>query len=192
MSLTKEKIEANTQKFLELNEKYEIFSVSLKEFLGEQFFYAPASTMLNLHNAFPGGLLDHLIKICKYMIQVNKLLPESMRIDEKSIFRTAFISEIGKTFLYKPCQSEWHRKNLGKLYEFNEEIQSMKIGERSAFYAMGHGVNLSEDEFAAIVNLDKSDEDKQARFFGGTLSTLLRQAIDLAIMEEKHAAEKAK
>lgn len=187
--LTAEKIEFNNQKFLELNEKYEIFSEGLKAFLGQDFFHAPASTMLSLHNAFPGGLLDHLMKVCKYMIQMNKLLPESMRIEERSIFKTAFLSEIGKTFLYTPCMSAWHRTNLGKMYEFREDLQSMKVGERSAHYAMGHGVALSESEYAALVNLDKSDDDKQVRFFGGTLSTLLRQAVDLAILEEKHAAE---
>jgi hypothetical protein len=52
--LPKEKIIANKTKFQELNEKYQIITPALAEVLGDKFYEAPASTMLSLHNAFPG------------------------------------------------------------------------------------------------------------------------------------------
>ena len=62
----------------------------------------------------------------------------------------------------------------------------MKIGERSIYYSMKYGVDLSEEEYQAIINYDKTEEDKQAKWYGGTLSTILKQANDLAIIEEKN------
>lgn len=187
--LSKEKILANQAKFQELNEKYSIMSSALLDVLGDKFYEAPASTMLSLHNAFPGGLLDHLMKVARYAVQLNRLIPQTMRQDERSVFKVAFISEIGKTNLYIFNESEWHRKNQGKMYEFNEDLTSMRVGERSAYLALSNGVELTPEEFQAIVNHDKPCDDMQAKWHSSTLAQILRQAIDLAIMEEKHLEE---
>jgi len=157
----KDKIERNTKKFYATNEKYGIFTPEILEFLGESFITAPASTMKSLHNAFPGGLLDHIITTTKYAVDINLTLPEELRVENESLVKVCFIHQIGKTFLYKMCESEWHRVNQGKMYEFNDELTSMKVGERSAYYALRYGVELSENEYQAVINYDKSDEDKQ-------------------------------
>ena len=72
------------------------------------------------------------------------------------------------------------------MYEFNEELVSMKVGERSIYYATKYGVDLSEEEYQAIINYDKTEDDKQSKWYGSTLSTILKQANDLAIIEEKN------
>lgn len=182
----KDKILKNKQTFLEKNKLYGILNKELLDYLGEDLLTAPASTMTSLHNAFPGGLIDHVLKTTKYAIGINKLLPESLSVDAQSIVKVCFLHQIGKTFLYKWCESEWHRTNQGKMYEFNEDITSMKIGERSVYYAMKYGVTLSEEEYQAIVNYDKPDDDKQSKWYGSTLSTILKQANELAIIEEKN------
>ena len=53
--------------------------------------------------------------------------------------------------LYKECNSEWHRKNQGKMYEFKENLVSMRVSERSVYYALSHGVKLTQEEFSAII-----------------------------------------
>ncbi len=182
----KEKINKNNQTFIEKNELYGILTKELLEYLGEDLLTAPASTMKSLHNAFPGGLIDHILKTTKYAIGINKLLPTGMDVEAQSIVKVCFLHQIGKTFLYKWCESEWHRNNQGKMYEFNEELTSMKIGERSVYYAMKYGVKLSEEEYQAIVNYDKPEDDKQSKWYGSTLATILKQANELAIIEEKN------
>tara|TARA_R100001460_G_scaffold66289_3_gene106695 strand:+ start:183 stop:764 length:582 start_codon:yes stop_codon:yes gene_type:complete len=182
----KDKILKNKQTFLEKNELYGILNKELLDYLGEDLLTAPASTMTSLHNAFPGGLIDHVLKTTKYAIGINKLLPDSISVDAQSIVKVCFLHQIGKTFLYKWCESEWHRNNQGKMYEFNEELISMKIGERSVYYAMKYGIKLSEEEYQAIVNYDKPEDDKQSKWYGSTLSTILKQANELAIIEEKN------
>ena len=72
------------------------------------------------------------------------------------------------------------------MYEFNDDVTSMSVGERSAIYAMSNGIELSETEFQAIVNHDKDDSDKQSKWHTETLGVILRQANELAILEEKN------
>jgi hypothetical protein len=185
LDLDKTRLEKNVKKFEEVNGKYEFFTKDLLDFLGQDYFLAPASPMRDMNNAFPGGLLDHTIKVAKYAVYLNNSLPESMREPLESVLKVSFLSEIGKTFLFKPCTSEWHIKNQGKYFEFNEDLVSMKVGERSAFYALSNGVKLTEEEYQSILNHDKSEEDKQVRWYTSKLGQLLKQATDLAILEEK-------
>ena len=182
----KDKILKNEEIFLEKNKLYGILTKELLDFLGEDFMTAPASSMTSLHNAFPGGLIDHILKTTKYAIGINKLLPQNIEVEAHSIVKICFLHQIGKTFLYKWNESEWHRKNQGKIYEYNEELVSLKIGERSVYYSLKYGVELTEEEYQAIINYDKSDDDKQSKWYGCTLSTILKQANELAIIEEKN------
>jgi hypothetical protein len=192
VTLDKAKLEKNVKKFEEVNGKYKIFTDDLMDFLGQDFFLAPASPMRDMNNAFPGGLLDHTIKVAKYAVYLNNSLPESMRESIDSILKVSFLSEIGKTHLFTPCQSEWHIKNQGKYFEYNEELVSMKVGERSAYYALSNGVKLTDDEYQAILNHDKGEEDKQVRWYTSKLGQLLKQATDLAILEEKETLKNGK
>ncbi len=182
----KEKILKNQDKFLNTIDTYKIFTPELLEFLGDEITTAPASTMESLHGAFPGGLVDHILKTTKYAIGINEILPTNLKVSKTSLIKTCFLHQIGKTFLYVWNESDWHRKNQGKIYNYNEALVSLKIGERSAFYALKYGVKLNEEEYQAIVNYDKSDDDKQSKWYGSTLSTILKQANELAIIEEKN------
>ena len=71
------------------------------------------------------------------------------------------------------------------MYDFNEELISMRVGERSIYYATKYGISLTEEEYQAILNYDKSEDDKQSKWYSSTLSTILKQANELAIIEEK-------
>ena len=181
----KEKILKNKEKFNKTNETYNILSEKLLEFLGEDLYSAPASNMESMYNAFPGGLIDYILTVTKYGINLNDILPESQRVDKKSIMRVCFLHQLGKVKLYKFCESEWHRKNQGKMYDFNEDLVSMRVGERSAYYSLRYGVELSDEEYQSILNYDKTDDDKQSKWYGSTLSTILRLANELAIIECK-------
>ena len=185
MALTKDKLKKNAMTFFEKVEEYGVYTPELTEFLGAAIGDAPASTMTSLHNAFQGGLIDHILKVTKYAFNINEMLPKNLKQDKTSIIKVAFIHQIGKVFLYNENPSQWHRDNQGKMYEFNEELVSMRVGERSAYYAMDKGVSLTEAEFQAIINYDKSEEDKQAKWHSEPLGVILKQANELAIMEEK-------
>ena len=175
-------------KFIETIRNYNVCNEELIDFLTEHgLFEAPASTMKSLHNAYPGGLIDHIFKVTSYAIKINDGLPEKMKQTKDSLVKVSFLHSIGKVGLYKTCTSEWHRKNLGKMYEFNEDITSMSVGERSIYYILKtKNFNiLTSEEYQAIINFDKNNDDKAAEWHTETLGEILKIAIKLAILEEK-------
>lgn len=184
MSLKAEQIAKNTRKYFQTATDLGFMNEDLMTFLGEDIIKAPASTMKSLHNAFEGGLIDHLLTVTKYAVNFNNSLPEDERVNQESLIKVCFLHQIGKAKMYKPCLSEWHRNNQGKMYEFNEDIVSMRVGERSLHYAFSHGVKLTDVEFSAILMFDKSD-DKMAEYHNSTLGDLLKSASVFAIKHEK-------
>lgn len=185
MSLTKAKLQKNAETFLAKAKEYNILTPELEEFLASNIGMAPASSMEDLHNSFQGGLIDHILKVAKYGIQIAGVLPKQLQPTKASIIKVSFLHQIGKTFLYQENDSAWQKTNQGKNYVFNNDLTSMRVGERSAYYATKYGVDLTEEEFQAIINYDKSDADKQAKWHSCTLSTIIKQANELAIIEEK-------
>lgn len=189
MMINSNLIDNNKSVYIQKITEYNVCRINVIENLGvDGLFTAPASTMLSLHNAFPGGLVDHLLRVTKYAVQINDLLPSGLKSNKESVVRVALLHGIGKVGLYTPCKSDWHIKNQGKMYEFNEDITSMRIGERSIFYLIsnGNGDMLTDIEYQAILNHDKNlNEDQMVKWHTNTLGVVLRQAIELAIMDEK-------
>jgi len=182
-----DKLEKNKKKFLETNEQYKIFSIELEDFLGDDFYISPASPSTDLYGCYPGGLLDHLIKVCKYTLLLNDILPDKIKISKEKLIKTVFLSQIGKVFLFKENPSEWHRLNLGKLYVYQQDDKvALRVGERSVYYATKYGISLDEDEYQAIINLDKDSEDKMAKWHSSIMGQILKQGFELALIEEKY------
>lgn len=186
MSLDQNQIVANTKKYFETATKIGFLTPELQSFLGTDFIKAPASTATNLHNAFEGGLIAHLLNVTKYAVMFNNALPENERVDQNSLIKVCLLHQIGKAKLYLPNPSEWHKTNLGKMYNFNEEITSMRVSDRSVIYAMSNGVRLSEEEAQAILFFDREDE-KMAEYHNSRLGDLLKVANLFAIKNEKDA-----
>src|SRR5690606_15923203 len=98
-----------------------------------------------------GGLVDHLLRVTKFAVSLNELLPEGMRVSKESIVKTGCLHQIGKSKLFKSKDSKWHNEN-GIFYDFNDDLVSMSVGERSVYYAFKFGIDLSEEETQAILN----------------------------------------
>lgn len=184
MSLTKEKIIKNFKKFYTTGEKYGFLTENLKEFLGQDLMTAPASTMKSLHNAFEGGLIAHTLLVTKYAVSINEMLPENLKVNLESLIKVCCLHQIGKAKLYLPSNEDWRIKR-GEMYIFNEELISMRVGERSIMYCSSNGVKLTDEEYVAIINFDKSDDDKQSKYHNTMLGDILKIANILAIKEEK-------
>jgi hypothetical protein len=186
--IKKEIIQKNKNDFYSVVKAYKICDVNFIDILADMgLFESPASTMLNLHNAFPGGLVDHLLRVAKYAINMNDMLPNTLQQKKESLIRVSLLHSIGKVGLYTPCKSEWHIKNQGKMYEFNEKLTSMTVGERSIFYLIsnGFGNEINDLEYQAILNHDKPQSDKMSEWHTSVLGELLKMAIKLSIIEEK-------
>jgi hypothetical protein len=180
MAIDQTKIVANTKKYFETAFKNGFMNDELMKFLGEDFIKAPASSMADYHNAFEGGLIDHLLKVANYAVRINNALPEDERVEQQSLLKVCLLHGIGKSKLYKPCTSEWHRKNQGKMYEFNDDLVSMRPSERSVYYALSHGIQLTEQEYSAIIFFDKVD-DRMSDYHNSMVGELLKMGSVLAI-----------
>lgn len=181
--LTITQLEANQKKFQETNLKYNIFTKELLEFLGEEIYTSPASSSLNMIGCYPGGLLQHIIKGCRYAIKLNEILPDELKQPVTTIVKVAFLCQIGKVFTFRLKDGSGQN---GKVYDFNDDIVRLHIGERSAYYALKYGVQLTEEEYQAILNMDKDSDDKMARYFSTPLTQIIKNGFELAVMEEKN------
>jgi hypothetical protein len=180
--LTIPQLEHNKAKFIETNQKYNIMTKELVDFLGDKLYTSPASTSLTMVGCYPGGLLNHTIKACKYAIKVNEILPDSMKQPIATIVKVVFLSQIGKVFMFKLNDKA---AIGGKMYDFNDDIVRLHVGERSAYYALKYGVTLSEEEYQGILSVNKENDDKMAKYFSTTLTQIIKNGFELAIMEEK-------
>lgn len=177
------KIEKFKVKFTEINKEYGIFTKELEDFLGDDFYLAPASASLDMFNCYPGGLLVHLMTTAKHAVNLNEQLPDNIKVDKASLMKVVFLSQIGRTFMYSISTNEWQAKNLGRMYEYND-LMRLSVGERSIMYAAQNGVKLSEEEYQAILYSDKDDSEKMPRMFLNPISQIVKMGSQLAIMEE--------
>lgn len=184
--LSKGQIEKNRDKLNDTITKYDVMTPELLSYLGDDLFVSPASTTLDMYGAYPGGLVEHMFIASKYAVKINDMLPKNLQQDISSILKCTILSQIGKVFLFTPNDSEWHRTNLGKMYKFNEELVSMRVGERSGYYCAKFGVKLTEEEYQTIVNSDKGDDDLQAKYHSTPLAQIVKQGFELAIFEQKN------
>lgn len=187
--LSQEHIKKNAKQYLESAKEYGAMNDELMEFLGESIIAAPASPKSDMFNCFEGGLIDHMLRVAKYAVNYNDQLNEKVQLNKSQLVKVSLLHQIGKTFLFKENDSQWHIDNLGEYYVYNNELISMKVGERSVFYAMRFGIDLTEEEYQAIINFDK-EFDKQSKYFTTNLGKILKQANEAAIMEEKEIYKK--
>ena len=178
MPLEKEKIIANTKKFFDTATKSGFMNDSLMATLGQEFISAPDNT-----HSEEGSLIDTILNITKNMVRLNDLLPESKKIDKTSLVKVGLLYQIGKAKLFVPNPSEWHKKQ-GKIYDYNKSLVSMRIGQRSLYYAMSNGIAFSENETQALMFYDVDCDDRMAQFYSSDLTRILKMAIELTMIEK--------
>ena len=183
--ITKEKVAKNAKQFNAVGVKYGVMNDALMEMLGAEFISAPCTSKNDLYNAYEGGLIEHVLNTTKYALSVNESLPEDKQVDKESIIRVSMIHQIGKSKMFIEQDNKWRRDNLGENYTWNEDLLSMSVAERSIFYALKAGIDLSEDEAFAIYNYNSDFVQRPMTSKGEKLAALLRVANMVAVMEEK-------
>lgn len=177
--------------FLDTYRKYNVGNDNLLRYLGDDLFTAPASHMTSMNNAFEGGLLNHMFRVVKHARNINNGLQEALRLPLDTIIKVCFLCEIGRVGMYTPQEDKWQREKLGKVYEFKDDAVSMYVGQRSVYILTITGNSLSEVQYQAILTHDANVSDSpMLKWHADPLTIILRQAIELAILEEKFDAKK--
>jgi hypothetical protein len=154
-----EHIKQNYEKFMQLIEA-DPRAEELKkmyEVLNDQLITAPASGKVHYHNAFPGGYLDHILRVTETALKIAglfKTMEGDINFDKQELIFAALHHDLGKLGTedgpyYVEQDSDWHRKR-GELYKNNDNIQYMKPPERGLMMLQKYGVKVTQNEWIAI------------------------------------------
>ena len=190
--LTAEQIKSNYDKFYKLSTSSKGRSEEIKKFLdhfGERIALCPASSRTQYHNAFPGGLVDHSLRVLKNAYSISKLYDE--KIEKDSLILAALFHDIGKigdfdNEYYLPQDSSWHI-DRGMLYKHNEKLQYMTSSDRGLYLLQSFDIKLCVNEWLAIKLNDghEAEENRPYRMKEPTLALIIHQADRAACQQEK-------
>lgn len=181
--LSAEQIQKNWDEFLLIIDKH--ISSPRKEKLIQfykkyenRFIMMPASHKPQYHNCFPGGYIDHVIRVVNSCI---KLYPvwESMGTDmttftfEELIF-SALNHDLGKfgseqEAAYLDQVDEWRKDKLGENYMFNNSLEYMSVPDRSLYLLINNGIEFSKNEMLAIKLHDGLYDESNKSYLTGYL-----------------------
>jgi len=164
MKLTAEQIQDNWNKFLSIIDTHisEPRRSKLKAFYeqyAERIMLMPASHKKEYHNAFPGGYVDHVLRVVQCALKLNKVWVD-MGVDTSTytVEELVFASlnhDLGKmgdeqNESYIPQTDQWRKEKLGEDYKFNDRLEYMSVPDRGLHLLMSHGVTFSRNEMLAI------------------------------------------
>ena len=178
--LTPEKIVENWNALIQLIE--DTFDGERKDKLLEMYKFfedrmsvAPASGKEHYHNAMVGGYVEHVLHIVEFAQDVKKLWEEKGAeinfTDEELIF-AALHHDLGKVGglehdYYIPNESDWHRKNQGKIYTHNPELTYMTVTDRALFLLQHFQIPMTENEYIGLKLTDGLYEESNKSYYIG-------------------------
>lgn len=160
--LSAEQMAQNLEKFYKLIEdhipgergkKLTAFYKSIEETLT----MSPASSKLEHHNCFPGGYLDHVLRVVEGALILNKVwdrFGQKKSYSSEELVFSAINHDLGKLGtneqpFYVPNDDQWQVDKRGIMYKFNYD-NHMRVADRSLFFLQKAGIDMSEAEYIAI------------------------------------------
>ena len=149
-----------------LNKMYDHFE--------ERMLYTPASSVEHYHNAFPGGYIDHVLRVTRNALKVYDLYEElGMGMGDynrENLIFTALHHDLGKLGTpemdyYIKNDSEWHVKNQGKIYKTNPDIHWMNLNDRTYYLLNYFGIKCTQEEWLGIKLTDGLYDENNREYF---------------------------
>ena len=187
-----EKIIKNFEVFQKLLSKVGDRSTAIAAFLekyGERIAVCPSHGVSKRSTSAPGGLVEHSLSTFKI---ARKLVDAAgVGIDPESLAIVCLLHEVGKIGddefdYFIPQNSDWHR-DRGNVYTYNPELPKMTHTHRTLYILQRSGINLSLDEWIAILTQHGSASEEN-RFYQGcenNLAVILQSAVRIAVMKEE-------
>ena len=179
--LTAEKIQTNWEIMLNIIET-EISGERGEKLLdfysnfSERLIMMPASHKKEYHNAFPGGYVDHVIRVIDCALKINDVWVEmgvdtSTYVIEELVF-SALNHDLGKMGSeeeesYIPQTDEWRRNKLGENYMFNNKVPFASVPDRSLFLLQSHSIPYSFNEMITIQTHDGLYDEGNKKYLIG-------------------------
>ena len=141
--------------------------------LKDRMMFAPASSKEHFHNAFPGGYVEHVLNITRAVKSIYQTWKDHGAhinfTEEEMIFATLHhdLGKVGDDEMdyYIPNESEWHRKNQGKIYTPNPKLQYMNVSDRSLWLLQKFDIKLNQTEYIGLKLADGLYEEGNKQYF---------------------------
>ena len=147
-----------------------------------------ATFAINAENncAYDGSMLHIVLRtLTPLAIKINELLPENIRVDNNSIIKVCLLSHISKSEMFIKNDNQWEIEKRGIHYKYSPTNVALKMGARSILMAQNLGVSFSNEEFEAMLILDRDDNDLQAKFYSSPLSIIIKKANELTFLQNR-------
>lgn len=192
--IDEQKIEENYNKFMEYvkaDSRAEQLIVMYEEY-GNELLTAPASGKVHYHNTFPGGYIDHVLRVVDTTLQISSLYKKmggSINFTKEEAIFSALHHDLGKLGTpgsapyYLDQDSDWHRKR-GELYKHNPNLSYMQVPDRALMTLQKYGIKLTDTEWLSIKLsdglYDESTKPYLKTFMPYPLETSLPRIIHVA------------
>ena len=176
----------------QLNKMYDEFE--------DRMAMMPASSVAHFHNAFAGGYIDHILRV----LDCTQTLYEawsSMGSDmsgytKEEMMFAAMHHDLGKcgfpgdgNEVYQIETSDWHRKNMGRMYKHNENIPFTMVPDLSIFLLHKYNVSMSWNEYQAIkIHDGMYDDSNKPYFIARSAQAKLKTNLPLLLHHADHMA----
>jgi len=177
-----------------LNKMYDYFE--------DRMCMAPASANVNYHNAMVGGYVEHVIHVIKFAQQVRDLWESNgadINFTNEELVFAALHHDLGKVGdldndYYIVNDSDWHVKNRGEVYTYNQDLNYMTVTDRACWILQHFGIDMSELEYLGLRLTDGLYEDANEVYLKGynpmkkmksNIAYILHQADMMATYTEK-------
>ena len=181
MQLNAEQIKGNWDILMSRIDAYisEPRRTQVKEFYNkyqERIIMMPASYKKEYHNVFPGGYVDHVIRVIDGALKLHNVWEEmgadiSTYTKEELVF-SALNHDLGKmgdedNEAYIPQTDQWRKDKLGEDYMYNTKLAFASVPDRSLFLLMSHGIQYSFNEMVAIQTHDGLYDEANKKYLMG-------------------------
>jgi len=161
--LTPEQIKQNWDTFLNIIKEYisPDRADKLIEFYTqheERFIMMPASHKAQYHNCFPGGYIDHVLRVVNAALKLDNVWREMGMVDTYTIEELVFSAvnhDLGKfgteeQASYIEQTDQWRRDKLNETYMFNDRLEYMTVPDRGLHLLYSMGIVPTKNEMLAI------------------------------------------
>lgn len=160
--LTQEKINSNFVQYVKRLEKYNCYSESLMNDLGEDIKNCSFSMNDDSGSAYQGSMIDVVLNVlCKIAYNINEKAFENepnLKVNTAMLMRVLLLQHIAKAQMFVPQRESWKLKK-GILFDFNDDLKTiLKLGERTIFLCQKYDIKLNEEEYEALRYIDKADD----------------------------------
>ena len=204
MNFTAEELQANYEKFLSYIDRY--ITGERKELLKklyidhtERIMLMPAASIDHHHNTFPGGYVDHVMRVVDCALKLKNLWAETgayINYTEEELVFAALNHDLGKigseeAEQYLPNDSEWHKKNLGKIYKHNPVNPFLTVPDRGLFLLQQRGISVTLNEYLGIKLHDGLYEDANKPYYiSHAKESKLRTHLPILLHHADHMASR--